>query len=191
MSNSKKQTQKVFPLIKGRKQFGFTLIELLVTMTIMGLLFVIAMPVFTEFQAASRLKEASQIVGTVFGEAFSSARSRPECFVVEGEKGNPAKIWLKSYARKDCQNLENEKTTREQELGSGIKMSQDFQVKFSPPFGDIEFLDNDSQDKDDLKIKLCNTECVGFQIYKKSGLVTKSREKNNNDSTIDFLSTKK
>lgn len=150
-----------------RKIAGFTLIELIVTMSLMGILFAISAPVFSQFQSSSRLKSSVQMLETSFGEAFSSARSRPECFVIEGNEGS---FSLKSYDREDCGELSNPKISRDFQLNLGVKFNEEFSVKFKPPFGDIEILEEGS---DQQEIKMCNDECVLFTVHKKSGLVTR------------------
>ncbi len=173
-SNSKKQTQNKFPPDKGVRGLncGFTLIELLVTMSIIAILFAVGMPAFSDFQKTSRLKESAETLETAFGEAFSSARSRPECFVFSGS-GNSLK--LESFD-KTCEG--NAKNSREISLNPGVEISENFKIKFKPPFGDLELVEGDLEDEsDELKIKLCNKDCVNFVVYQKSGLLTrKSRE---------------
>lgn len=136
----------------------------------MGIMFAIGAPMFTEFQNSSRLRSSAQILETTFGEAFSSARSRPECFVINGNKGTFSLI---SYDKKNCENLDNPKISRDFKLNPGVKFEKEFSVKFKPPFGDLEFLNTENKELEELEIKLCNTECVSFIIYQKSGLVTR------------------
>ena len=147
------------------KKKAFTLIELVVTMSLMGILFVISAPSFSDFQSASRLNSAAQILETTFGEAFSSARSRPECFIVESKESDLNKFSLESFGS-NCSG--SAKISRDFKFGSGVKFREGFKIKFKPPFGDIE-----SKDSGIIEISNSNEDSVSFEVNKKSGLVTR------------------
>jgi len=162
-----------YPLNRKERKLnnlGFTLIELLVVMSIIAILFTIGMPIFSQFQNSSRLKESAQTVETVFGEAFSEARSRPEFFIVKGRENT---LSLESYQDK---NYQNKIISRDFPLNPGVKFSEDFEVKYLPPFGDIEIGDDNQNNV--LEIEICNKECVNFKLYKKSGLLTRVLQEN-------------
>ena len=157
------------------KNKAFTLIELVVTMSIVAILFVTATPLFTEFQQASRLNSAAQILETILGEAFSSAHSRPECFVVETDK-KLAGFTMKSYSYENKECKEDEKTSRDFAFSSGVEVFPAFKINFEPPFGDLEFLPEDDPILEALRIELYNNggeNKVSLMIYKNSGLVTR------------------
>jgi hypothetical protein len=59
-----------------------------------------------------------------------------------------------------------------------VSFTKKFEVKFKPPFGDIEI---DDDEKDVLEIKMCNEECVFFQINKKSGLFSRVANPNEDE----------
>ena len=156
---------------------AFTLIELLVTMSLMAIIFAIGAPLFSQFQTSSRLNSSAQTFETIISEAFSSARSRPECFVIEGKQGEEV-FTMTSFADR-CREKVIERTF---ELNSGVEISRDFEITFSAPFGDISFGTEGTDQEvsetaeteiEEMEIKLCNTECVAFMIYGKSGLVTR------------------
>jgi prepilin-type N-terminal cleavage/methylation domain-containing protein len=145
---------------------AFTLIELVVTMALMAILFVIAAPGFLQFQKAARLKHSYQILETTFGEAFSSSRSHPEYFIISGENDK--------FKLQECEDIacSIELKSKEFVLNSGVKFREEFLVKFSPPFGDIEF-SGDNVNVDYLDIEVYNDESIIFRIHKKSGLMTR------------------
>jgi prepilin-type N-terminal cleavage/methylation domain-containing protein len=169
--------KEILKIIMRKNVQAFTLIELLVTMTVAGILFTISMPMFTEFQESSRLKTSAQTVETYFGEAFSSSRSRPEYFVIEGGKD------LQSFDFKVCKSCsceELKKETRVVKLNPGIKFRENFEVCFVPPFGDMKFLPiSEKEGIDILNIEIYNKNSVFFQVQRKSGLMTKIDNSNN------------
>lgn len=145
---------------------AFTLIELIVTISLMGILFAIGAPLFSQFQTSSRLNSSAQTFETAMSEAFSSARSRPECFVVSGGAG--AEIFTMTSFADKCSEKVIERTFK---LNPGVAISPKFDITFSAPFGDISFGEEATEEA--MEIKLCNTECVAFMVYGKSGLVTR------------------
>ena len=144
---------------------AFTLIELVVTMAIISIIFVISVPIFSEFQSSSRLKSASQTLEIAFGEAFSSSRSRPSYFILDGESD-----LLKYKECSDSCTCDNKINSRKINLNSGVKFRKNLHICFTPPFGDIE-LSSDNKENDESIIEIYNKNSVYFKINKESGLI--------------------
>lgn len=168
-----------------KKCQAFTLVELLVTITVAAILFTISMPMYSEFQASSRLKISAQRVETFFGEAFSSSRSRPEHFIIEADK-DLSYFEIKNCNSCECDNLQ--KSSKRISLNPNVKFRESFEVCFVPPFGDIKILSK-NENKDFLDIEIYNTNSIFFRLYKKSGLITQIYDPENlnigNINTID------
>ncbi len=146
------------------RRAGFTLVELIVVIAIMGLLAAIIAPSFSQFLETSRLKYSQQLVETTLGKAFSSARSHPESIIIRGQDGgNFLEITTGTNPLgTPC----SQESAFCQKLDRGITFTGDFQVTFTPPYGDI----SETGDQTDIFLKSTNY-TVQIRVYHVSGLI--------------------
>ncbi len=156
---------------KNIKHFGFTLIELLVTITIIGIITVIAVPNYLKYYQRIHLKNAVSELKSALNEGFSYARSHSKHVVLTTVKEGET-FFLEFCEKSDCVDKVflpgfNDILFK----GKSKIISDDLDIKFLAPYGNIENLDLTGAG-DIVEIKIDNP--IGEQrlrIYKKSGLV--------------------
>lgn len=119
------------------RRAGFTLVELIVVIAIMGILAVIIAPSFTQFMETSRLKYSQQLVESTLGKAFSSARSHPKGMIVRGWAGSRSLEIILDNGTVPPPTPCGQESASCQKLDRGISFEEDFQITFTPPYGDI------------------------------------------------------
>lgn len=154
----------------GRKTLaGFTLVELAVTITIIAILAAVAIPGFQGFQRAAKLESAVQIVESTLGEGFSFARSHPKQFQVRGvAETNEIETQI-------CDLEENCDDGRIISLGAGVKLDDDFAVRFSPPFGDASLWEEENEIEEiakEISLSIGDRQAM-LTLFTDSGLVTR------------------
>lgn len=145
---------------------GFTLIELLVVMTLMGILAIIAVPAYLEFQRAQNLSNSSAITESALFEAFSLSRSRSQDYKVSAVAGD-TQLSLGACDDSNCTSLVSG-TETVLKLESRVQVENAFNVIFTAPHGDI--YENSFNDPT-LDIKLSNGDLRTLKVYKHSGLI--------------------
>jgi Tfp pilus assembly major pilin PilA len=146
------------------KKFAFTLIELLLFLVIFAIFSSITAPRFLTYQKKIRLQASTEIMKTYLYKNFSNARSKPNIFGVSGiAASNDFQIFECNYP--DCSTIINTETIT---LRKNVSIDQDFNIKFLPPHGDLEF-----NGGDEISIFLnYESEQKEIKIYKQSGLIT-------------------
>lgn len=153
------------------KTKGFTLMELLVVITLIGIIASMVGPGFLDFYERKNIKDSVQTIKTTFSKGFSSARSNNLIFGVKGRKSDQ-EITFFECDFPDCTTPTNFKTEK---LESDVTInSDDFEIRFSPPHGDIiYFSENGVANISDetFEIAVENNYLKKIKIYKKSGLI--------------------
>jgi len=149
------------------RQTGFTLVELIVVFAILGILAAIIAPSFVRSIETSRLKYSQQLVETTLGKAFSSARSHSEGMIVQGWAGSRSLEIISDNGSllPDTSPCLVESSSC-QKIDQGITFGNDFQITFTPPYGDIKETGNETN------IKLLSSNyTVQIRVYHVSGLI--------------------
>ena len=151
------------------RQAGFTLVELIVVFAILGILAVIIAPSFVRFMETSRLKYSQQLVETTLGKAFSSARSHPKGMIVRGWAGSRSLEIVTDDGSLISDPPCLVESSSCQKIDRGITFENDFQITFTPPYGDINEVGNET----DIQL-LSSNYTVQIRVYHVSGLIETS-----------------
>ncbi|MCK5460555.1 type II secretion system protein [Candidatus Gracilibacteria bacterium] len=154
-----------------QKNKGFSLIELLIVIVLIGIFSSMIGPGWIDFYRKKNLNYSVQIVKTTLAEGFSSARSQPKTFGIEVYKNtNEIKFF-------ECTNYAcSSKIYADSEKFSGIVTitSDDLEIRFKPPHGEMTFFDKNGQLSESIKsitIDLENKYKKTITLYKNSGLI--------------------
>ena len=148
-----------------RNHDGFTIVELIVSITIMGIIAVMAVPSFSAFINASRLSFSTQLVETTLGKAFSQARAKPVAMVVRGWKYSRRMEFVRADEPPSVGECQTSEATCQQ-MDSGVYFSDDFEIEFLPPYGDID------GENSNTEITISGpSESVKIMVHHSSGLV--------------------
>ena len=152
---------------------GFSLIELLVVITLVAILSGIFAPNFARFFRKSRLENSVRIVETTLQQAFSSARATPYLYGVKGTKDSNEIISFKCL-KKNCTSSTDPVDPQNQppiKLESSVIInSENFEVRFIPPHGDMQFV-GETEDEITIQILSGENDSTNLKLYKKSGLI--------------------
>jgi len=145
---------------------GFTLIEMLVTISVMGLLISIAAPTYKSYDKFRALKNSTELMETVLGQAFSGARSYPHKFTV-------AQVDSTHFSLTEST---TPPTTQTHALPKAMSFPVDspwLPLVYTPSFGDIETPVDNANFERDIIVCHASGECRGLRVYLESGLVTR------------------
>ncbi len=146
------------------KNTAFTLIELLVFLIVFAIFSSMVAPQFLSYQKKIRLHASTELLKTYLYKSFSNARSKPSVFGVTGNtNANDFQVFECDFP--SCTTITNTKTIP---LRKKTLIDNDFNIKFLPPHGDLDFLGGDEIS---LFLNYESTQ-EEIKIYKKSGLIT-------------------
>lgn len=161
---------KHLKIFSPQRNRGFTLIEILVVMALVALLFGIFAPSFADFFRKNRLANSSNTLETTLQLAFSSARATPYYYFVQGVKDDE-EFTFRKCKKSNCSEPGDPLEYTIIDLDSGILISSDdFNVQFLPPHGDMQFIGTTDEE---ITISLLSggVNTAKLKLYKKSGLI--------------------